>query len=178
MGSRKNKSNNKTVTCIACAALLILFFGCKSGSVGLKESILHSRTDSIVNSYRSEKTLIDSILKRDSIYIKDSVVIRQVGDTVYVDRWHGEYLYNFFTHRNVDLQNKDSGNFQYISVCDTIRIPYPVEKELSKWEKFQLKYAKWSMGALCMILVWLGYKLYRRIKNGGYNNTNRQARGL
>lgn len=178
MGSRKNKSTNKAVTCIACALLLILFFGCKSGSAGLKESISHSRTDSIVNSYRSEKTLIDSILKRDSIYIKDSVVIRQVGDTVYVDRWHGEYLYNFFTQRNIDLQNKDSGNFQYISVCDTIRIPYPVEKELSKWEKFQLKYAKLSMGALCMILVWLGYKLYRRIKNGGYNNTNRQARGL
>lgn len=178
MGSRKNKSTNKAVTCIVCALLLILFFGCKSGSAGLKESISHSRTDSIVNSYRSEKTLIDSILKRDSIYIKDSVVIRQVGDTVYVDRWHGEYLYNFFTQRNIDLQNKDSGSFQYISVCDTIRIPYPVEKELSKWEKFQLKYAKWSMGVLCMILVWLGYKLYRRIKNGGYNNTNRQARGL
>lgn len=178
MGSRKNKSTNKVVTCIACALLLILFFGCKSSSAGLKESISHSRTDSTVNSYRSEKTLIDSILKRDSIYIKDSVIIRQVGDTVYTDRWHWEYLYNFFSMRNVDLQNRDSGNFQYISVCDTIRIPYPVEKELSKWEKFQLKYAKWSMGALCMILVMLGYKLYKRIKNGIYYNTDRQDRDI
>lgn len=175
MGSRKNKSTNKVVTYIACALLLILFFGCKSGSAGLKESISHSRTDSTVNSYRSEKTLIDSILKRDSIYIKDSVIIRQVGDTVYTDRWHWEYLYNFFSMRNVDLQNRDSGNFQYISVCDTIRIP---EKELSKWEKFQLKYAKWSMGALCMILVMLGYKLYKRIKNGIYYNTDRQDRDI
>lgn len=178
MANKANISSYKVVMCIACALLLILFFGCKSGSAGLKESTSHNRTDSTTSSYRNERTHIDSILKRDSIYIKDSVFIRQVGDTVYVDRWHGEYLYNFFTQRNIDLQNKDSGNFQYISVCDTIRIPYPVEKELSKWEKFQLKYAKWSMGALCMILVWLGYKLYRRIKNGGYNNTNRQARGL
>ena len=116
MTNKENISSYKVVMCIVCALLLILFFGCKSGSAGLKESISHNRTDSTVSSYRNERTLIDSILKRDSIYIKDSVFIRQVGDTVYVDRWHGEYLYNFFTQRNVDLQNKDSGNFQYISV--------------------------------------------------------------
>lgn len=159
--------------CIVSTLLMILFFGCKSGSVGLKESISHSKTDSTVIWNRNESTIIDSIFRRDSIYIKDSVSTRQVGDTVYSERWHWEYLYNFFSLQNIDLQKKEYGDFQYISVCDTIRVPYPVEKELTKWEKFQLKYAVWSMGALCMILVWLGYKLYKRIKDGRYNNTYR-----
>lgn len=116
MTNKENISSYKVVMCIACALLLILFFSCKSGSAGLKESISHNRTDSTVSSYRNERTLIDSILKRDSIYIKDSVFIRQVGDTVYVDRWHGEYLYNFFTQRNVDLRTRTaeiSNTFQY-----------------------------------------------------------------
>lgn len=150
--------------CIVSTLLMILFFGCKSGSTGLKESISHSKTDSTVIWNRNKRTFIDSIFKRDSIYIKDSVSTRQIGDTVYSERWHWEYLYNFFSLQNIELQNKEYGDFQYISVCDTIRLPYPVEKELTKWEKFQLKYAVWSMGALCLILVWLGYKLYKWIK--------------
>lgn len=151
--------------CMVSTLLMILFFGCKSGSTGLKERISHSKTDSTVIWNRNESTIIDSIFRRDSIYIKDSVSTRQVGDTVYSERWHWEYLYNFFSLQNIELQNKEYGDFQYISVCDTIRVPYPVEKELTKWEKFQLKYAVWSMGALCMILVWLGYKLYKWMKN-------------
>ena len=68
MTNKENISSYKVVMCIACALLLILFFSCKSGSAGLKESISHNRTDSTVSSYRNERTLIDSILKRDSIY--------------------------------------------------------------------------------------------------------------
>ncbi len=29
--------------------------------------------------------------ERDSIYIRDSVIVRVAGDTVYKDRWHTEY---------------------------------------------------------------------------------------
>lgn len=174
MRAKKNIFGNRVAMFIISMLFLILFFGCKSGSAGLKESISHNMTDSTVNWNRNDRTVIDSIFKRDSIYIKDSVSTRQVGDTIYTERWHWEYLYNFFSLQNMDFQNKEYGDFQYISLCDTIKVPYPVEKELSKWEKFQLKYAVWSMGALCMILVWLGYKLYKWIKNGRYNNTNRQ----
>lgn len=173
MKGKKKKSKNKVVMYIVSTLLLILFFGCKSGSAGLKESISHSKTDSTVNWSWNERTTIDSIFKRDSIYVKDSVSIRQVGDTIYSERWHWEYLYNFFSLQNIDLQKKEYGDFQYISVCDTIRLPYPVEKELTKWEKFQLKYAVWSMGALCMILVRLGYKLYKWIKNARNKHLNK-----
>ncbi len=57
---------------------------------------------------------------------------------------------------------------------DSIPVPYPVEKQLSKWEQIQLKYAVWSFGALCMLLVILGYKLYKNIKNGRFHIDNQE----
>ena len=74
----------------------------------------------------------------------------------------------------MNLENKQDMDFRFIARSDTIRVPYPVEKQLSKWEQFQLKYAVWSFGALCMMLIVLGYKLYKKIKNGRLSNYNQE----
>ena len=107
----------------------------------------------------------DTLHKRDSIYIRDSVSTSQKGDTIFLDRWHRETILKEVYRNKTDSFIKR----------DSIPVPYPVEKELSKWEQFELKYAIWSMGALCMVLVWLGYKLYKWIKNAKLSFHNKQG---
>ena len=92
----------------------------------------------------------------DSVFVRDSIYLRQKGDTCYLDRWHEKTVF-----KNVYMVKVDS-----FLKRDSIPVPYPVERELSKWEQLQLKYAVWSFGALCMMLVILGYKLYKKITNG------------
>lgn len=104
----------------------------------------------------------------------DSVATRKEGDTIFVERWHWEYIYDFFKLEKMNLENKQDMDFRFIARSDTIRVPYPVEKQLSKWEQFQLKYAVWSFGALCMLLIVLGYKLYKKIKNGKFHINNHE----
>lgn len=154
------------------AVVIFSLLGCRSSSIGMKPSVSRFETDSSMAETDRETLRWDSIVKRDSVYVRDSVAIRQVGDTVYTDRWHWEYIYDFFHLERLGLDKDKKSDFRFIARSDTVRVPYPVEKELSKWEQFQLKYAIWSMGALCMVLFYLCYKLYKWIKNGGFNHNN------
>lgn len=102
----------------------------------------------------------DTLHTSDSVFVRDSIFLRQKGDICFLDRWHEKTIYKNVYKVKVDSFLK--------------RDSIPVEKELSKWEQFQLKYAIWSFGALCVLLVVLGYKLYKKIKNGRLNNYNQE----
>ncbi|NDV58056.1 hypothetical protein [Bacteroides sp. 519] len=81
---------------------------------------------------------------RDSIHVLDSIYIREKGDTVWLTRWRIEY--------------KDRLIHDSIFICDTIQIPYPVERQLSKWEKTQM-----NMGAIgigCMLAIAVGLVIW------------------
>mgnify|MGYP003587274536 CR=1 FL=1 len=42
---------------------------------------------------------------------------------------------------------------------DSIRVPYPVERKLSKWQQLRLDFGGWAMGgtvvAIVFIIIWL-----------------------
>ena len=134
--------------------LLIAFFlsGCKTKYVPMEKVVCR------------EVLKHDTLHTSDSVFVHDSVFIRQNGDTRYIDRWHEKTVF-----KNVYKVKVDS-----FLKRDSIPVLYPVEKELSKWEQFQLKYAIWSFGAFCVLLVVLGYKLYKKIKNGRLSYYNQE----
>ena len=109
-----------------------------------------------------EVTKHDTLHTSDRVWIHDSIHSSQKGDTVFLDKWHKEIvLKNVYNSRTDSFVRRDS-----------IPVPYPVEKELSKWERFQLKYAIWSFGALCALLVLLCYKLFKRTRNAKCNHND------
>jgi hypothetical protein len=67
---------------------------------------------------------------RDSVFLRDSIFIKEKGDTLIVEKYR--YLYR-------DRILRDS-----VIVRDTIRVPYPVDvakevkKPLSSWQNFQV----------------------------------------
>lgn len=98
----------------------------------------------------------DTLHKMDSIYIHDSISTWLNGDTVYKDRIHTEKILKLIFKTRTDT---------FIKV-DSIPIATPaktIEKELSWWEQFQLKYAVWFMGAACILFIALVAIIYRRI---------------
>ena len=85
-------------------------------------------------------TLIVTKVQHDSIYINDSTVITEKGDTVTIEKWHTKY---------VEKQIHDT---TYVSKTDTIPQPYPVEKEvpaeLTWWQQTRLHIANLLLWAL------------------------------
>lgn len=82
-----------------------------------------------VPEYHTEyKTRTDSFVKRDSVWVKDSVWLWMKGDTVYKERWHTEHNDRYVYRNKTDT----------VMQTDSVRVPYPVERELSRWEKTKM----------------------------------------
>jgi hypothetical protein len=84
-------------------------------------------------------TLIQTNHQHDSIYVHDSIMVSQQGDTVRIEKWHTKYV------------EREVHDTTYISKIDSIPKPYPVEvkveKQLSWWQQTRLHLAN--------ILLWL-----------------------
>lgn len=90
--------------------------------------------------------------KRDSIYMHDSIFQFLKADTMYIERWHKEYI------------ERKIHDTLYIEKADTLRIPYPVEKQLSMWQKMQITLFKVStaVAVLCVCAVCLLYRIKKK----------------
>lgn len=87
---------------------------------------------------------------RDSIYHRDSIFVIERGDTRIVYR--NRYLYR-------DRYLTDT---VFRSVTDTLSVPYPVEKQLSRWQQLKLAFADVALLALiAILLLWIVRKRFR-----------------
>jgi hypothetical protein len=84
--------------------------------------------------------------ERDSVHIHDSVYVREQGDTVFVNKWHTVYR---------DRTTRDT---TYIEREKKVGVPYPVEKELTWWQKAKIEFGEFSVGiifVLSIVVIWL-----------------------
>lgn len=95
-------------------------------------------------------TLIQKMTQRDSIYLHDSTIVREKGDTILVERWHTRY------------RDREVHDTVYQSRIDSVPAPYPVteyvERKMSGIDKFLI-----ATGILSIIsiLIFAAYKLRR-----------------
>ena len=94
---------------------------------------------------------------RDSVYMHDSVFVNQYiqGDTVFVDKLVTKYRY------------KDRWRYDTVAVvrADSVRVPYPVEKDLSWWQQTRLAafpILTVAIIVLAFIIAWLVKKLKKK----------------
>ncbi len=89
-------------------------------------------------------------LSVDSILVRDSIYIHERNDTVTEHRYH--YIYRY----------KDRVDTLYLASRDTVSIPYPVEKELTRWQSVKVDYGGWAIGAVFVfILIVFGSMVYK-----------------
>lgn len=121
---------------IALAIVLLVLMLFTSCTTTKYIPVIEQRTD----------TLIQTRVQHDSVMLKDSINVRESGDTVYFTRWRTQ------------LVKKEVHDTTYISKTDSVPVPYPVteyvEKPLAWWQKGLM----W-MGVALMVIV--GYRIIR-----------------
>lgn len=86
---------------------------------------------------------------RDSVFVKDSVLVVK-GDTVTEYRW--KYVFKY----------KDRTDTLYVNRTDTIRVPYPVEAKITKWQRFKMEAGGYAIALIIItILIIVGYMVYK-----------------
>ena len=118
-------------------ALFCLLCGCRQTQYVPVVTILH---DSIYLTQMQR----DSILRYDSVYVADK------GDTVWLEKY--KYLYR-------DRWRVDT----LVSVrTDTVSVPYPVERKLTRWERVKMEAGGVAIGGFFLLLAAIvAYIVYR-----------------
>lgn len=130
----------KTIFYIITILLTLTIWSCRSIKYVPVETVKH---DSIYVS----KIQHDSVYQRDSIYVLDK------GDTVYINVY--QYLY----------KDRIVIDTVYLVKTDSIQVPFPVEKEFTRWQQIKLELGGWSFGIIiCFLLIISGYMVYKIIK--------------
>ena len=92
-----------------------------------------------VETIKVDTTYISQI-KIDSVYRRDSIYVEHKGDTVYLSKY--KYLYKYIEKHDTLWREK----------ADTIQIAYPVEAQLSKWQKIKIQLGNTFIG-ICIIVL-------------------------
>lgn len=99
---------------------------------------------------RTDTTYINK-MQRDSIYQLDSIYVVDRGDTVLITKT--KYVYK-------DRLVRDT---VYMSKTDSIQVPYPIERKLTRWEQFRLNIGGWAMvGFIVMLLSLMCYMYIKK----------------
>lgn len=164
------------ITVIAAAVTWLLFAmfltGCTTTKYVPVESVrteyrdadttaIYNRLLKFFESTREKETRSDSLFDRE----KETLVLKENGDTARRDR---ERIIYRSTNREKELETKvkeqdstiNNLRMQLVSIkADSIPIPYPVERELSKWEQAKMDFGGMALGgvfiAVCFAVVWL-----------------------
>lgn len=169
-------------TLILCIVAGILISGCSPKVRYIPvESVRYERVEAdtakfltLINSLREEirsnESKTESLIHNE----KETVKVNEKGDTIFRDR----FIY-------ISLQSEEKKEYEHIiesqrdsinilnerlmsQKTDSIQVPYPVERQLTKWETVKMEAGGWAIGAgsvlfvvLVAVVVWL-IKIKRR----------------
>lgn len=99
-----------------------------------------------VESVRYDSVFFEKI-RKDSIFVQDSVFIRQKGDTVFKDKFKVVYKYVLLRDTMLTVRR------------DSIPIPVPVEKKRTWWEQTKIDVGGYAVTiiviyVLCRLMRW------------------------
>ena len=105
-----------------------------------------------VESVRYDSVMIEKMM-RDSVFVRDSVYLKEKGDTVFKYKDRFVYVY------------KNRVDTFFAEKIREIEVPVPVERKLTWWERVKLNYAEWVIAVLVAIALvyairqWLARKI-------------------
>ena len=94
-----------------------------------------------VESVRYDSVFFEKI-RKDSIFVQDSVFIRQKGDTVFKDKFKVVYKYVLLRDTMLTVRR------------DSIPIPVPVEKKRTWWEQTKIDVGGYAVTIIVIYVLW------------------------
>lgn len=129
----------KQILILSLFATLLFTSGC-SPRILLREVVAK---DSLI-----VRTVLDSVY----LYEKDSIFVKQKGDTVFFERWSIRY-------KDKLIEKKDT---TYIDKVEIKEVPVPAE--LNGWQRWQIRSFWWLFGVVVVVIAWQVIKIYFRLK--------------
>lgn len=150
-------------------AVMLIMITCSCG--GLKTTIQRENNEEKVRIEYREVLKIDTVtvqlpqerievIRRDSSYLETNLAISdariQADGTIYHTLQNKPYT------PKIEVRYKDRETVRDSIVYKTKEIPYPVEKELNRWQKFRLQVGGYAIFALLGVGIFYGVRIARK----------------
>lgn len=119
--------------------VLLLMGGCTK-KVYVPAETVTSRTD----------TVYSAKLRVDSVIFRDSVAVIQKGDTVLITKYRDRYK----------VRQRTDTVYQAVVDSVKVKVSYPVERPLSKWERTKMDFGGMFLGGMVVavltaVIIWI-----------------------
>lgn len=102
-----------------------------------------------VETVKTDSVYVNKV-QRDSIRLQDSIFVFVKGDTVRIEKY--KYLY----------RDRVVVDTVWMVERGSVQVPVPVEKELSRWQRWKLEVGGFAMaGIIITVLVVVGRVVYK-----------------
>ena len=130
--------------------LVLLFSGCQSVKYVPIETVRiekESKTDTVIqkDTVRTEKETIVREARPE-----DSLMIAKLGIRL---RENERLLILLQKEMSEQKSNTYENHRDTVLKTDSVAVPYPVEKELSWWERQKIAFGEWVFGAMAVLLL-------------------------
>lgn len=133
---------NNIIILLSFLIAVVLCAGCATGRApDVGTTSVTVRTDTVRDTVLIAKTNII----RQYIQRHDSTSTERRNDTVFIDRWH-------------------TATTSKATVRDTLRIPVPVERKLTKWERTKQDVGGLAIGALALVVAVALFRFLRWLR--------------
>ncbi len=149
-------------TLVAIVFMMIWLCSCRSPQYIPVETV---KTDIKYVERRDSVRIVDKVILRDSVRMRDSTVqvVNEKGDVIRTEIWHWNEKYSASTWLyNLLMSKYDS---LYSAKQDSVQVPYPVERQLNRWESMKMELGGWAFGALLFLVAAFLWMMFRPNKN-------------
>ena len=119
-----------SVFVIASILFVLMLQGCRTKYVSVPE-------------YHNVYVTKHDTLTKHSVYQKEFVDRFVKGDTVFLTKTKVDYRY----------KNIYKTLYRDSIKTDSVRVPYPVEKKLSRWQGLKMEVGGWAIGVLSVVVL-------------------------
>ena len=147
-----------------CIILLTLAIWCSCRSVEYVpiETVKVEYKERIVKDSSATKEVTNV---RDSVIYRDSVVnvVDENGNLLRTEVYKWKERFRESNYLLKQLQAKYDS--LYAAKQDSVMVPYPVERSLSRWQRAKLELGGWAFGGIIlMVIIIVGWLVYQKRK--------------
>lgn len=157
----------KVSRCITLAPFMCLFFVCSCRTI--KYVPVESNADSVV-----VEKLVEVQLPPDSATIRALLECDENGKIVLnwldiANSKNAQAMFTIDSLGNLLAKMKTQSDTVYlpskeVTVTNEVKVPYPVEKELTKWQKLCVNVGGWAIGIVIITILVIGSWMISKLK--------------
>lgn len=119
--------------------------------------------DTVWQSRQSHDTIVRELTKtkHDSVYVHDSIWMHDVDGKTVIERWRTTDRWHLADVNRNTYQGTASTDTMFISRADTIRVPVPVEKKLTGWQRIKNDGRWMAVGCIVTLVIIVIIKRWR-----------------